>query len=261
MDLRKSKFILPNLFTLSSVLFGLLSVIWSMEGTSEAFRRAALAIVMAAIADGLDGRVARMTRTETKFGVQLDSLADVLSFGMAPAVLAYAFALRQVDAGSGYIGVGLSFLYVACGAMRLARFNVQSERSRTPSNFFTGLPIPGAAGIVATLVWTCVDLEMDEATRTLLMGGAMLSVAMLMVSSVRYRNFKHVHMSSIGKAMILVLMLLVLVAVLKTRASVVLLGLGTTYVLLGPSEWLLKLAWKIRFRHRRRSASGPQDHL
>lgn len=259
MDLRKSKYILPNLFTLSSVLFGLLAVIWCLDGTPESFRQAALAIIMAAVADGLDGRVARMTRTETRFGVQLDSLADVLSFGMAPAVLAWAFALRQVDAVGGHAGIALVFLYVACGAMRLARFNVQAERTRGPSNFFTGLPIPGAAGIIATLVWTCVDLGVEESTRTLLMGVAMLSVAMLMVSTVRYRNFKHVHLSMPGKVLILACLSLVLVAVIKTRASAVLLGLGTTYLILGPTEWLVTLAWKVR--PGRRPAPGPHDPL
>ncbi len=246
MDLRKSKYILPNLFTLSSVLFGMIAVVWAMEGTAEAFRRAALAILMAAIADGLDGRVARMTRTETKFGVQLDSLADVLSFGMAPAVLAYAFALGQLDRGGGYAGLLLAFVYVACGAMRLARFNVQADRARTPSHFFTGLPIPGAAGIVATLVWTCVDLGIGDPVRLVLTGTAMLTGAMLMVSTIRYRNFKHVRVSVPGKAMILVALGLVLIAVVKTRASAVLLALGTAYVVMGPAEWLVVLAWRAR---------------
>ncbi len=253
MDLRKSKYILPNLFTLRSVFFGLLSVIWAMEGTAESFRRAALAIVMAAIADGLDGRVARMTRTETKFGVQLDSLADVLSFGMAPAVLAYAFALRQVDADGSHVGLILAFLYVACGAMRLARFNVQAERTRGPSNFFTGLPIPGAAGIVATLVWCFVDLDVQEPARTLLTGTAMLSVGMLMVSTVRYRNFKHVHLTTPIKVLIVVAASLVGVAVVVTQASAVLLCLGSAYVVMGPAEWFVTLAWRVRPGRRPRS--------
>jgi CDP-diacylglycerol--serine O-phosphatidyltransferase len=259
MDLRKSKYILPNLFTLSSVFFGLLAVIWSMEGTAEAFRRAALAIVMAAIADGLDGRVARMTRTETKFGVQLDSLADILSFGMAPAVLAWAFALRQIDIDGSHAGLILAFLYLACGAMRLARFNVQAERTRGPSNFFTGLPIPGAAGIVATLVWMCVDLDVNAETQVLLTGIAMLSVGMLMVSTVRYRNFKHVHLTTPIKVLLLTLVVLIVAAMVKTKASAVLLVLGAAYVVMGPAEWLVMLAWRIR--HGRRPTPRTREPL
>jgi CDP-diacylglycerol---serine O-phosphatidyltransferase len=245
MDLRKSKFILPNLFTISSVLFGMVAVVSCLEGTAEAFREAALAILVAGLADGLDGRVARLTRTETKFGVQLDSLADVLSFGMAPAVLAYAFALKGVDGGDGFVGLFLAFLYVSCGALRLARFNVQADRAHGPTGYFTGLPIPAAAGIVATLTWACVDLGIGDVARTLAVGGALTAVALLMVSTVRYRNFKHVHLGWLGKLVFVGFLGLLLLAVFETKASVVLLGLGALYLALGPFEWFGALVWRL----------------
>lgn len=245
MDLRKGKYILPNLFTISSVLFGMVAVVSCLQGTAEAFREAALAILLAGVADGLDGRVARLTRTETKFGVQLDSLADVCSFGMAPAVLAYAFALKGLDGGDGFVGLFLAFLYVSCGALRLARFNVQADRAHGPVGYFTGLPIPAAAGILATLVWASVDLGIGEVARTVAVGVALVSVALLMVSSVRYRNFKHVHLGWLGKMLFVGFLALLLLAVLKTQASVVLLALGTLYVTLGPAEWFGALVWRL----------------
>lgn len=104
MDLRRSKYILPNLFTLASLFFGLLAVMACFPGTDEGFKRAAVAILIAMVADALDGRVARMTRTETRFGVQLDSLADLVSFGVAPAVLAWAFSLHHLDAFGRLLG-------------------------------------------------------------------------------------------------------------------------------------------------------------
>ncbi|HOU53814.1 MAG TPA: CDP-diacylglycerol--serine O-phosphatidyltransferase [Myxococcota bacterium] len=245
MDLRQSKFILPNLFTLSSILLGMWAILSCMPGTDEACRNAALAIILAAIADGIDGRVARLTRTESAFGVELDSLADVLSFGMAPAVLSWVFALRHLDGHGGYVGTFLAFFFVACGALRLARFNVQAARARGPTGYFTGLPIPGGAGIIATLCWTLVDLEVGEPIRTVLVGSATVTMAVLMVSTVRYRNFKHVRIGPWGKAGILIGACLLLIAVLKTHTSAVLLTLGLLYVVLGPAEWFGALVWRV----------------
>jgi CDP-diacylglycerol--serine O-phosphatidyltransferase len=153
LDLRKTLFILPNLITLSSVFCGFdsLRISASAQG-EEDFYRAALLIVFAMLFDMLDGRVARMTKTQSAFGLQIDSLADVVSFGAAPALLVYEWTLHRV----GTPGLVVSFLFVACGAVRLARFNVlsmgESGKPTKPSKYIVGLPIPGAAGILVSIV-------------------------------------------------------------------------------------------------------------
>jgi CDP-diacylglycerol--serine O-phosphatidyltransferase len=253
-DLRKSKYILPNLFTLSSVFFGLFAIVSVFDGTDVGIRRAAIAILVAMIADGLDGRVARMTRAETKFGVQLDSLADVVSFGVAPAILGYAFALRLLDADGGFAGLVIAFVYASCGALRLARFNVMSERHRKPTPWFTGLPIPAGAGIVATLAWGLVDLGIAPEARVAPMVGTMVAMGLLMVSNVRYRSFKHVRMGLFARMAVLVLFAGLIIAMLKTRASYTLLAFGAAYVFLGPAEWVVTVVMR-----RRGSAVRPED--
>ena len=139
-NLRKAMFVLPNLFTVSSIFLGFYSMtLASGDATPEELYRAALAIFFAIFFDMFDGRVARMTRTQSDFGVQLDSLADVISFGAAPALLVYRWALAPM----GFMGLFLSFAFAACGALRLARFNVLAARGDKASHrFFTGLPIP-----------------------------------------------------------------------------------------------------------------------
>ena len=253
MDLRKSKYILPNLFTLSSVFFGLFAIVSVFDGSDVGVRRAAIAILVAMVADGLDGRVARMTRAETKFGVQLDSLADVVSFGVAPAILGYAFALRLLDADGGWLGLVLAFVYAAGGALRLARFNVLAERRRKPTPWFIGLPIPAGAGIVATLAWGLVDLGVPPEARVAPMAGTMVGMGLLMVSNVRYRSFKHVRVGLGGRILALALFGAIIIAMLKTRASYTLLAFGAAYVFLGPAEWLLAVV------RRRRPVSHAED--
>ena len=244
MDLKKSKYILPNLFTLASVFFGLLAVFACMPGTDDGFRRAAIAILIAMAADGLDGRVARMTRTATRFGVQLDSLADVLSFGMAPAVLAYTMALSHLDRSLPW-GAVLAFLFTACGALRLARFNLESDAAKKPSTTFTGLPIPAAAVTVALLAWAFVDMDVVPAARLALLAGVMPALALLMVSTVRYPNFKHVHAGLLGRVAMLLFIAAVIVLAWRTRASVVLLALDVTYIVLGPASFVVRLASRL----------------
>lgn len=253
MDLRKSKYILPNLFTLGSVFFAVLALTSSLAGSPEGFVRGAMCVLISMVADSLDGRVARMTRTATKFGVQLDSLADVVAFGMAPAILAYTFVLRTLDAGGGMVGVVAAFVYVSCGALRLARFNVMADNARKPSTTFTGLPIPAAAGVVALLVWSCIDLNIPEAARLPIVTGGLVASAALMVSNIPYRNFKHTHVRMAGRVALLVLAAAILATAVKTHASVVLLGLCLAYVTMGPAEWLVGLP----ARHARRRRGLP----
>jgi len=246
MDLRQSKYILPNLFTLASLFFGTLAVIVCFERVDNSFRLASVAILIAMVADALDGRVARMTRTETRFGVQLDSLADALSFGMAPAVLAYAFALNQLDTTNNLLGPLVAFLYIACGVMRLARFNLMAHSGGVPSPFFLGLPIPAAAGIVAMTVWMSIDLALGAQTRLILLVAGLPLLGLLMVSTIRYRNFKHVRLGVMTRVLLLTLVAVIIFLAWQTRTSVVLLSISVAYVLLGPAEWLIRRARRLK---------------
>ncbi|RKH89040.1 CDP-diacylglycerol--serine O-phosphatidyltransferase [Corallococcus sp. AB045] len=192
MKLRKLMFVLPNLFTVTSIFCGFYAItLCSGEAEPVQLYQAALAILFAMFFDGFDGRVARLTKTQSDFGMQLDSLADVMSFGAAPALLVYKWALAPM----GFWGLFISFAFMACGAMRLARFNVLAMRNPHGGGggFFVGLPIPLAAGVLVSLIISHHVASQGEA----LGGGARLPVAvavgalsLLMVSTVRYRTFK-----------------------------------------------------------------------
>lgn len=176
-------YILPNLLTTTNMFFGFMAVILSIQGQ---FLTAAYAIVAAAIFDLLDGRVARLTNTQSSFGSQYDSLCDLISFGVAPALLMYLWALKPF----GRIGWLASFAFVACGALRLARFNVRDAVDKVD---FQGLPIPMAAGIIASSVLCFYELDLDGARNKLLLGITFL-LAFTMVSEFRYRSFKEVNL-------------------------------------------------------------------
>jgi len=191
---QRSKFALPSTITLISVLCGFSSVVMSINAAGDHpttyFLRAAGLLVLAGIFDGLDGRVARATNTTTEFGVQLDSLADVLSFGMAPAILAYRYAffdLGMTDPHLRAVGWGASFFFIACGALRLARFNVQV--GHVDGRFFVGMPIPAGAACIAALI-LCWPHSPRSATFAYMVAGELFLVGLLMVSTVRFPNFK-----------------------------------------------------------------------
>jgi CDP-diacylglycerol--serine O-phosphatidyltransferase len=187
-DLKKALFILPNAFTVSSICCGLYAILKATEpdADSTAFYHAALAIFYAGFFDLFDGRVARLTKTQSDFGVQMDSLADVVSFGVAPSVLVYRWALSDI----GPLGMACAFIFCACGAIRLARFNVLAARGEGSSTWFMGLPIPVAASTLVALViaqyksfGVPVQAKMSVVALTLVL-------SYLMVSSVRYYTFK-----------------------------------------------------------------------
>jgi len=195
MKLHKLKFVLPNLFTVTSIFCGFYALALCGGDASPAqLYQAALAIFFAMFFDGFDGRVARLTRTQTQFGMELDSLADVISFGVAPAMLVYKWALAPL----GFLGLLGAFLYAACGALRLARFNVLAQRSHNHGpSYFVGLPIPLAAGVIVSVVIA------HHLTRGRELGtGARVPylivvcvLSLLMVSTLRYRTFKDVRLS------------------------------------------------------------------
>ena len=176
-------YILPNLFTASSIFVGVISIV---EASKEHFILASWLILLALVFDGLDGRVARMTNTTSQFGVEFDSLADIISFGIAPAMLLYFF----IGHTYGRFGILVSALYVIFGAIRLARFNIST--AKTDPNVFIGLPIPTAAVFVSMWVLLFHKYTLEDYSIALLF--LALGVAMLMVSNFRYPSFKKIQL-------------------------------------------------------------------
>lgn len=219
---RGSVCLLPNLLTTMSLFSGFYSIVSSINGH---FFHAAVAIIIAAVFDGLDGRVARLTGTTSKFGMEYDSLCDLVSFGVAPAILTYLWVMQPY----GRYGWLAAFLYVATTALRLARFNSQVEE--TPKNVFVGLPCPAAAGLIATSVLFCRYVQIDSSYLDVSMLLMVYALSYLMVSSHHYSNFKHV---SKGKTFQIMVMMVLLIMVIATEPQVTLFLIGVLYVLSGP---------------------------
>ncbi len=208
----KGIYLLPNLFTTASLFAGFAGILWAVEGR---FQWAALAILVSCVCDGLDGKVARMTRASSEFGVQFDSLADLVCFGVNPALLVYLWQTSVY----GRLGMVSSFLFVACGALRLARFNVLAARGggQRPKKFFVGLPIPAAACVLATLVLfsaSYVGTGLAQTGLPPLCLVLMYLLSLLMISRVRYASFKDVEVAKAHPytASVSVVLLFVLVA-------------------------------------------------
>ncbi|UXR64962.1 CDP-diacylglycerol--serine O-phosphatidyltransferase [Bdellovibrio bacteriovorus] len=228
-------YILPNLMTTGNLFSGFFAVIQSIKGN---YLYAAYAIVVAAIFDQLDGRLARLTRSTSKFGAEYDSLCDLVSFGMAPGVLLFLWALQPF----GRLGWVACFLFVACGALRLARFNVQANV--VEKNYFQGLPIPMAAGIVASSVLAFQDLELEPLGNYGLLVMTIL-LALVMVSNFRFRSFKDLDLKERLPFRYLILGLGVLVVV-ALRPEVMLFVLFMAYAALGAVFGVFKLGKNIR---------------
>jgi CDP-diacylglycerol--serine O-phosphatidyltransferase len=180
--------LLPNLFTTAALFAGFYGIVSALDGRFEA---AAVAVYVAMILDGLDGRVARLTHTESEFGVQYDSLSDMVSFGLAPALIMYEWALagmRELGTVPGKLGWTAAFVYAACAALRLARFNVQTGAS--DKRYFIGLPSPSAAAITMGLVWVGDDLGFKGNQLTWIALVITLGTGLLMVSNLLYTSFK-----------------------------------------------------------------------
>ncbi len=184
----KGIYLLPNLFTTGALFAGYYSIIASINGKYEL---AAITVFIAALLDGLDGRVARLTNTQSAFGEQYDSLSDLISFGLAPSLLMYNWSLHSlVDVHPilGKIGWLVAFIYAVCGALRLARFNVQI--GTIDKAYFQGLPSPAAAALVCSFVWVAVDFEFSGKTLQYVSLAITLIAGLLMVSKIRYYSFK-----------------------------------------------------------------------
>ncbi|MCB0308693.1 MAG: CDP-diacylglycerol--serine O-phosphatidyltransferase [Bdellovibrionales bacterium] len=238
--IEKGVYILPNLFTTGNLLFGFLAIVRAIQITlrsEENFKICAIFIFIAAVFDMLDGRVARKTNTASKFGVEYDSLCDLVSFGLAPAIVVYLWALQSFER-FGWMGL---FLYVACGALRLARFNVQS--SGLEKKHFQGLPIPMAAMMLvgALLIWEgsvpneSLFFQGDAETFVFIL---VYLLAFLMVSSIPYRGFKSVPLNRTVpfKYMLLAVIGLMFFAL---RPWWTLYGMGAIYLVSGPFEYFV----------------------
>lgn len=246
-NLRKSLFILPNAFTLSSIFCGFYAIVLCRNSpTQDDLYRASLLIIFAMFFDMIDGRVARLTRTQSAFGIEIDSLADVVSFGVAPALLVYAWSLSAL----GTLGMVASFAYLACGAIRLARFNVLatdvSGRPKKPSKYIVGLPIPGAAGILVSLVAAnhAVSGKLAAAHVPILL--IVLALSSFMVSTLKFRSFKDLTLSL--RTLLLVTFAVgsgVLLAV-TVHITVALGWMLTSYVAIALVESTIHLARRLR---------------
>ncbi len=245
-DLKKSLFILPNLFTLSSVLCGYNAIlILSDQPSSDDFYRAALLIVFALFFDGIDGRVARLTKTQSAIGVQLDSLADVISFGAAPAILVYHWSLFELGTAGMFIG----FLYLAAGAVRLARFNVTSTgddgQPERPGKYTQGLPIPAAAGILISIV-VANHLTGKLPFSPYLISLLVLALSVFMVSAMPFRSFKDLRLNLRTVLFISVALGVTVWIALTIHPSMALVWLLAAYVIIGIVESLIVLMNKAR---------------
>lgn len=238
---RKGIYLLPNLLTTAGLFAGFYSIVASMKGH---FDIAAITIFIAMIMDGLDGRVARMTNTQSEFGVQYDSLADVVSFGLAPALVVYNWSLMNL----GKPGWLASFLFAASGALRLARFNTQAATS--DKGFFQGLPSPAAAGVIASIVWLGNEYVLPPKSLSILIGVITITVGLLMVSNVRYNSFKKVDFKGKVPFFAVILVVLFFIAISVNPPAVLFAGF-TGYALSGPILTLFSLRAKRKQRKKR----------
>lgn len=249
--MKKGIYVLPNLFTTANLFCGFYSAIASMKGMYEI---AAVTILIAVVLDSLDGRIARMTHTTSKFGGEYDSLCDLVTFGVAPAILAYNWSLLAY----GKLGWLAAFLFVVCGALRLARFNVQI--GVIDSRFFNGLPIPGGAAVLATgvILFYYLGGEGRFPSWSIMIG--VVAIALFMVSSIKYYSFKDLNFFSRKPFMSFVLIVLVLVIVVA-NPEIMLFTFAFGYSLSGPAWALFKLGRRLLVEFRARKAQCPNHPL
>ncbi|MBG6114141.1 MULTISPECIES: CDP-diacylglycerol--serine O-phosphatidyltransferase [unclassified Polaromonas] len=220
---RKGIYILPNLFTLAALFGGFYAIVMAMNGR---FDQAAIGVFCAMVLDSLDGRVARMTNTQSAFGEQMDSLSDMVSFGAAPALIAYIWALTSLGRW-GWIG---AFVYCACAALRLARFNVNT--AVVDKRFFQGLPSPAAAALVAGYIWLMNDLGIDGDDVRWITFGLLLYAGLTMVTNLPFYSFKDVQMKHSVPFFVIVLIALG-IAIINIDPPTVIFGLFVIYGLSG----------------------------
>ena len=233
---RRGIYILPNLFTLANLFAGFYAIVQAMNLN---FDQAAIGIFVAMFLDSLDGRVARMTKTQSAFGAEFDSLADMVSFGAAPALVMYEWALRDM----GKLGWVAAFLYCACAALRLARFNVMLDVA--DKRWFTGIPSPAAAALVAGCIWIADDYDIDPASIRWWAVFVTIFAGLTMVSNLKYYSFKSINLRK-SVPFFFVLAAVVIVALTALQPALVLFGGFVAYSISG----YVVSAW-FYLRHRR----------
>ena len=183
---RRGIYLLPNMITTAGMFSGFYAIVAGMDGR---FESAAIAIFIAMVLDGLDGRVARLTKTQSDFGVEYDSLSDMVCFGLAPALVVYEWSLKSmISLGWAKLGWLAAFIYAASAALRLARFN--SQVATAEKSYFRGLPSPSAAGVLAGLVWAATDFGLSGESMVYIAFVLTIAMGLLMVSTIRYYSFK-----------------------------------------------------------------------
>lgn len=237
-------YLLPNLLTTASLFAGFYAIVAGMKGQYD---MAAIAIFVAMIMDALDGRIARLTNTQTAFGAEFDSLSDMVAFGITPALVVYSWSLF----GSGKFGWLASFLYAACGALRLARFNTQLASA--DKRYFQGLPIPSAAAVIASIVWLCNAYDIPGIDVAVLVAPITILLAILMVSNIRYHSFKQIDIA--GRVPFVAILIGVLIIVgISVDPPLVLFLVFTGYAASGPIFTLVNLR-----KTRKMRRQGPAE--
>jgi len=231
MDVKKLRYVVPNLFTLANIFVGLYSI--KLALTAQAVHEvtaAAWLVVVAMVCDLADGRVARTMSAESEFGAQMDSLTDAVSFGVAPAMLMYAWGLRELGAA----GMVFAFIFAAGAIMRLARFNVKAGEGSNPSKYFLGLPTPLAAGTVVSVVLAHISVTGSLATGTPWNVGAIaVLLGGLMVSDVRYRTFKNIDLDGRSTVIFVLLAAVVCGIAAVAKPSIAFVATMVGYIVVG----------------------------
>ena len=228
---RRGIYILPNLFTTAALFCGFFAIMQAMKG---GFESAVIAIFLAMVLDGLDGRVARLTNTQSAFGAEYDSLSDMVSFGVAPALVTYSWALKDM----GRLGWIAAFIYCAGAALRLARFNSSAEA--TDKRFFQGLPSPAAAALVAGFVWVMIDMGVPGVDVRWAACAIIVFAGITMVTSIRFYSFKDFNLRR-SVPFVFIVVIALSMALLSYEPSVALFVLFMVYALSGYVIALLRL--------------------
>lgn len=236
---RRGIYLLPNLFTTAALFSGFYAIVQAMNGHYE---HSTIAVFVAMVFDGLDGRVARLTHTQSEFGAEYDSLSDMVSFGTAPALIVYEWALKDL----GKLGWIAAFIYCACAALRLARFNVSIEV--VDKRFFQGLPSPAAAALIAGMIWVALDFQAAAADIAWLAWVMTLFAGLTMVTNIPYFSGKEINLQKKVSFFVVVLLLLFIFVLIPSHPPLVLFGIFLTYALSG---YGMKI-WRF-YKNRKRS--------
>lgn len=247
---KRGIYLLPNLFTTAGLFAGFYAIVAAMKGIYDL---AAIAIFVAMVMDGLDGRVARLTNTQSAFGAEYDSLSDMVAFGITPALVVFSWSLADL----GKLGWLAAFLYAAAGALRLARFNTQIGKA--DKRYFQGLPIPAGAGVIASMVWLANEYDLPGGDLSILVAFITILTAILMVSNIRFHSFKQVDLR--GRIPFVGILAVVLVFVgISLDPPKVLFFIFFGYALSGPvlTLWNLRKA-RLQRRHHHQLPPAVED--